>query len=738
MQTAAHNCLISATAVTDNKHGCTGDLTRTFTLSLPSIFELKTAIVLVVYLAFLNSLIPNDGSLWSKMCVHELWTYSECGCQVDHLIPCLNALTGDEPPRQPSPLRRCRRKTSLRGIRTPSPLRITKKHGANASPVHLPPSPSPTDSEFSTHIEDYYRMPDKFHPRECSVNHTVTKTFLEPICDDCLLQELGVEGRQSGRPTCVSTTTSDGLIWGSDVKIEVSEQATSPQTHILESNVEVLIEEAISDTLPALKYQDGPVGHARQASALSATDADDEGSIRGRARSRTKQLRRKGIDITREQLRISSRLPTWDKQALEMFRDDIQRKAQDALSFERGDKKEQSPGKSFLKRFKEAESGSKSWVREVVGDLKRNLSRNSKLGKQGKDCRVHYPAPTSPSDGVCTLRAVIDGASTTSEEQCLTLLGEEEACPAPEVPFSKCPEIASSWQAHLSRDLAPHQRSQRQIHASQSTSRLNSTHSSDRRTSSGPNWFATSKSSGSLPLRSISERDCGRHLLSMTSTAPSVPATASSTWSGPPTGQRLASIISDSEFDTFTELPWNTPLIPVPSEDDCEADATTINDDATSIAPSSHRHATSIDTKNSIHTADPASPPRRVRPRVHHAHTDTPRPTKGLTMHPLTTPVRIATPLRPAFTPRTCSLSSPPMSSPARLGGNAMSHSPTAHFVCTWERFLCKGGCGKVVGEGVKSCVCDGGNTVGCRSTAPVVRYVDAGGCQMCGICVKE
>ena len=172
------------------------------------------------------------------------------------------------------------------------------------SPVHLPPSPcaTPPESDSLTHDhqpEDYYlcNLHDRtrrraeqhehvtdlnsvpqskydislasttslqseplrapVYERQCSINHTTHKTFLEPICDDCLLDELAVQEhsepdilhpvsdsngdydltekeiesgmtRKDGeRGRSRHSRNGSGLIWSSDVHIEITPSPTS-------------------------------------------------------------------------------------------------------------------------------------------------------------------------------------------------------------------------------------------------------------------------------------------------------------------------------------------------------------------------------------------------------------------------------------------------------------------------------------------------------------------------------
>ena len=216
-------------------------------------------------------------------------------------------------------------------------------------------------------------------------------------------------------------------------------------------------------------------------------------------------------------------------------------------------------------------------------------------------------------------------------------------------------------------------------------------------------------------------------------------------------------------------------------------DGTTSTDNSASIQPtSSVHHNLDLDPERPRNPTPASVPTFRFKP-----HTKPPNTT--LTQHPLSTPLRITTPAHPILPARTSSLSSPPLYTPTRMGmppafaftfqsamrlglpegpasaplfatadqrqtqrseiggsdsdshgSSGLMHSPTSSFACIWKRHLCGGGCGRVVGEEVESCICaqrqasmgpvDGRVDservaekleVICRSTAPVVRYTE-------------
>ena len=382
-----------------------------------------------------------------------------------------------------------------------------------------------------------------------------------------------------------------------------------------------------------------------------------------------------------------------------------------------------------------------------------------------------------------------------------------------------------SWQAHLSHDLSLPQKSKKHVlqnaGLSKSEARLPSTadleRQKKRRNSSAmtlsKNWLSRSS-----PILDAGEYDHPvetlekRRLLS-TSTGPSIPVTASSgsshTWvgrdsrspsapdsaSGHWKGERLASIVSSSEFEVDNAFPgvtWSSVM-----EDDKivdpESTAGAQNEDA---EVATNGIATLVEERK---VADEYAQdrPRNPTPSSAPVFRFKPQPQVQLTQHPLSTPLRISTPNRPILPLRTSSLNSPPLCLPNRVGispsfaltpvknGNTMScssrsmaasnitpsrtdigtpnsaadevfqskltHSPTSDFACIWQRYLCENRCGRVAKEAVMSCICPvfgsssgksgtagaanevrdevekRGRLFVCRSTAPVVRYVEAG-----------
>src|SRR2546423_1511087 len=100
------------------------------------------------------------------MCTTQVWTYRECECHYHYVVPCHPCFTAaSSTPR--------RRRTN---VYLPS---------VSSSSDH---STTSTNSSTSVNGDPLARF-----CRQCSIRHVVHKNFLEPICDDCLLEELGLQ-----------------------------------------------------------------------------------------------------------------------------------------------------------------------------------------------------------------------------------------------------------------------------------------------------------------------------------------------------------------------------------------------------------------------------------------------------------------------------------------------------------------------------------------------------------------
>lgn len=317
----------------------------------------------------------------------------------------------------------------------------------------------------------------------CSHVETIFRTFLEPICDTCVVEEqkvvmaLYTEDPLSG----------EGLVWGSEVNVEIDPQDSSKRTSIIDpSNFTTYSTESVSleiDQYPGPSRMSAvhPFERHRPGTTFSAAeDADDEGSLhikspppsddlqlptgaRGRPRSRSKQLRRKGIDLSRDELRISSRWSSGEKRSMENFRDAIREKAKvhegdEMLSGRWSAKK----GRPF---FQEARAIRKKVTRRLRTSISRSRGRrNDRAAAESTKamrCREYpsfnadLPATLLQAQPMTALRQV---QSSISLRKRLSPSLSDEDCPfATESTLTdrdRHPQNVS-WQQHLQHDLQP-------------------------------------------------------------------------------------------------------------------------------------------------------------------------------------------------------------------------------------------------------------------------------------------
>jgi hypothetical protein len=214
------------------------------------------------------------------MCVTEIWTYYECCCQYLHPLPCYDRkLQSPDQTRNQSvnwsPTSGSS-SSSLSSIVSRSTCSEAKDSISRSSP-HLDTSGSGNETD------DAYNH--RLHlVRTCSLRRTVQKTFLEPICDDCLLLEIGLAAGAGSIPTRHGDNepddgTFDGAEW------------------LLESSVDIIVE-------PPTDEKD--VFHRRPKPRAVGSSSEEESEAETPRRGRR---RRRAMDISRESLSISEGSP---------------------------------------------------------------------------------------------------------------------------------------------------------------------------------------------------------------------------------------------------------------------------------------------------------------------------------------------------------------------------------------------------------------------------------------------
>lgn len=129
------------------------------------------------------------------MCVTERWLYRECGCHYNHSVLC----------------------STYRRTREP----VDQWHG---------------ETDIETNVaaaKQMRRRARPAEPQECPQHSTVEKYFLNQICEDCLLAELHPKPPGSEQPTSPASQlptpqSGEGLIWDSEVKVEIQSEGSEP------------------------------------------------------------------------------------------------------------------------------------------------------------------------------------------------------------------------------------------------------------------------------------------------------------------------------------------------------------------------------------------------------------------------------------------------------------------------------------------------------------------------------
>ncbi|KAJ9657249.1 hypothetical protein H2198_004475 [Neophaeococcomyces mojaviensis] len=290
----------------------------------------------------------------------------------------------------------------------------------------------------------------------------------------------------------------EGLVWGSEVKIEIVSQlskrtsidssTSSPRTSIDPDCFSKLADNRYYSVqrLPQLRVD---TAHSVE------SDADDEGSlhlrsplpdenltslvdVRGRPGSRTKQLRRRGMDLSRDELRISSRWSSREKRSMEDFRDAIREKVNGV----------EGADDAWI-RWTEKRHPILQEARIIRNRVSQNLIRSVSRGRSRKPRRstqkdsqrtfgLHNHEQVRQEDfslqpvrqerPQMTLRQV---QSNMSMPKGLSLSSLDKFPSNTRVPANiapippvKCDHRQTSWQRHLHYDLQPRSVTNRELH----------------------------------------------------------------------------------------------------------------------------------------------------------------------------------------------------------------------------------------------------------------------------------
>ena len=210
------------------------------------------------------------------MCVSEVWTYHECGCQYLDPIPCHDrVLLSPKKSQQPS--------ANWALISHQSSSSISSVCGNDAvaeADEPISPSLAQQNNVFRSENVTDAAYSHRLHlVRTCSIRQTIQKTFLEPICDDCVLLELGLAPESVSHQHETDDTESD-------------ERNLNGAEWLLESSVEITVEQPLDD------------GDAHQAHSnldrtypLPETESEEETPRRGRGRRTAMEIARESLVI---------------------------------------------------------------------------------------------------------------------------------------------------------------------------------------------------------------------------------------------------------------------------------------------------------------------------------------------------------------------------------------------------------------------------------------------------------
>jgi hypothetical protein len=333
------------------------------------------------------------------MCITQIWTYRECGCRYHRLVPCHPSFN----PSSTTPRRRCDRNLS------------NTSSSSDRSPTSTNGSPFTSGDLFPS------------LNRQCSIRHFVQKNFLEPICDDCLVEELGLQPEFGSR------------LGGRDLK-----EGLNGEEWILESTVEINIEEEEDD--------DRITSSGRTEDEDAAAEADDEGEFRGRSE------RRRGIDISRDTLHIGSNLSMEEQEALAPFGKELRSAEPEGGNMARAANKAREQGRCLKP----------SWLRQ----LRKGPPRARKGGKQSTGVLpVDYGSVNSLQHNLripfSSNKELVAGSLIPEDDEQLSSIVQPDD--ARETPFDAREQIMSlyetnpeysrqevqhpSWLQHLHSDL---------------------------------------------------------------------------------------------------------------------------------------------------------------------------------------------------------------------------------------------------------------------------------------------
>jgi hypothetical protein len=643
------------------------------------------------------------------MCLIEVWTFSECGCRFDHHVPCHPSF---------------------------SESTFTKARHGQIQPLPATPPPSLSADDGDYAWSSYAEWDGQDGTRLCSIRHIERRVFREPICDDCLFEELGLNKGSKIQESIENGI--DGAEWLLESKVEIQIDQDGVADHQNGVNPEDL-----ADDMPT-------AGIGKGFDSLGEGVVDDEGGFEDRFRGRCN--RRSAIDINRAQLGMANCWSNWDTKPANERRQ----------GESRGRKR---TARSLIGRMKDTEL--KGLAEKAKRGLKLTIDRAKNTASKARSDTSWSPTKSgwgSESSGLCTptlvtrtrslggLRgqrradvphvhdkrasaqgfAAISPGSLTALPDCQSTVGNDyqrivsipreqgednEASTPTSISSSAAFDIGQSsptkWEDHLRQDLGEKVRKKA---------------------------FTAPIARGNRSDLHFDADDEGRRFLSTDTSVQPPSSTSSGNWVPfPEDGQRLADELADDEHQRLFSIIPST----ASAASSLAREVPTTTDMDGSIPLSArplghghgHAHRPSTSSVTTFSPSPQTSPPR-----------PSPRMRQNLSFHPLTTMLQIGTLGRPNWSARHSSFESPPVGSPCLFktgGGVEEMQTSGISSICVHERDCCAiCGCGMGGAEEIRvlSCVCEGDLNERldqeCRAEKPVVKMVD--GMEVCEACCGQ
>ena len=533
-------------------------------------------------------------------------------------------------------------------------------------------------------------------PATCMFNHTVYREFLEPVCDDCIVAEAkdspGISEYILQTPKWTSyypkqrisydSGNGQALILESNVEIslvtdegqdvqDLQEDEVVMVRPVAAANVEPDMLAAMQDSLisieedpvtPRLAQENSEAARrttqTRPESSLTTggNEADDEGSLhisspvlrngRCRLRTRSKEVRRQGMDVSREELRlrIASGWTSGERKTMEHFKRFLKGEEPSVPKYDALSPAAQTQTEAVNGR--RGRSSVQNWAKDVAKRVGRSLGSRSRIRQIRKERGRRSPlrAEAAPAGEVKTSSPTSSATEIHSREQ--TSLSnssvntifeygddvEEGGGGGRELVL--CPE---SWEDHLKHDLGRRGRTRHEESAPQS-----------------------------VVVTAVEEQDHDHdhRMASAISNVPSIPMTSSATSSVSVAENvvRLAQELSCAQSDQDPDYAEDWYLSHDSAEVRTRARAEYGNHETIVI---NDVRGECLGTRRPQHDKQ-GSTSITSTPELTTTATATPTITlQAQSTHPLTTPLRLSSPVRmhPAPPRRSSSLFPPPASS---------------------------------------------------------------------------